>query len=173
MQAPPGLLSLLPLLPSLFLSSLSLPRLSNYSKINRQINEWIHGCGRVKLLSAVLPWNAAQRGKESASAFSGKYFLWLLSAIHPPLDLPLEPLSPVRVFSVVVHACSCVPLSLFVGVGPTQLNNLNALWWGAKLSGQTADTQHPSSFSNPPHPFLPQPPYPTTHIIGSTKAYAH
>lgn len=75
-QAPPGLLSLLPPLPSFYLSSLPLTRLSNWSKINRQINEWIHGWGRVDLLSAVLPRNAAQRSalRKALLLFLGSIF---------------------------------------------------------------------------------------------------
>lgn len=155
-QAPPGLLSLLPLLPSFYLSSLPLPRFSNWSKINRQINEWIHGCGRIDLLSAVLPRNAAQRSapRKALLLFLGSIFFGSSppSAGAPPLYLPLEPLSPVRVFSVVLHACSCVPLSLFVGAGPT-LRNLNALWWGEALrtDGWYAA---PLLFFQPPSPLF-------------------
>lgn len=73
-------------------------------------------------------------------SFSGKYFLWLLSAIRrcthpphqPPIYPPLEPLSTVYCFPWMSTRVLASPLSLFVGAGPT-LRNLNALWWGEAL----------------------------------------
>ena len=83
---------------------------------------------------SLLSSHGARRGKR-VWVLLGSIFLGssLPSAgARPPhlslsLSLPLEPVSPVRVFSVVVHECSCVPpVSLFVEAGPT-LRNLNAL----------------------------------------------
>lgn len=173
MQAPPVWLSLLPLLPSLFLSPLSLPWLSYQNKLSRWINEWIHGRGHTPALCCPPTEHcAAQRGEESASAFSGKYFLWVLSAIRwcPPLYLPLQPLSLYMFF----RACARVslrPLRLFVEAGPTPRKSENTLVERSSLDRRQIRSTPP--LLQPLTPF-PRPPHPTPHIIRwGMNVYAH
>lgn len=137
------------------------------------MDPWLWTC-RPALCCPPTERGAAQRAEESASAFSWKYFLWLLSAIRrcpPSLSSSRASVSRACVFRGFARVFLRPPQLICGSRSDTAQPERTLV--GRSSPDRRLICSTPPLFPTPLTPFFLDPPYPTTHIIGSTNAYAH